>query len=79
MTSKKFEIYAYSYGPDKSDQVRQNLIKSVDVFDDVREMSDKDIAMLARQDKLDIAVDLKGLYKASTLRYICLSPCSITN
>ena len=57
---QKFEIYAYSYGPDKSDQVRQNLIKSVDVFDDVREMSDKDIAMLARQDKLDIAVDLKG-------------------
>ena len=57
---QKFEVYAYSYGPDANDQMRQALIKSVDVFDDVREMSFKDTALLARQDKIDIAVDLKG-------------------
>lgn len=64
---QKFEIYAYSYGPDKKDKMREMLIKSVDVFDDVREMTDKDIATLARQDKIDIAVDLKGLTKDQRL------------
>ena len=57
---QKFEVYAYSYGPDANDQMRQALIKSVDVFDDVRELSFKDTALLARHDKIDIAVDLKG-------------------
>lgn len=57
---EKFEIYAYSIGPKRDDYMRQNLIKSVDVFDDVSQMSDKDIALLARQDQIDIAIDLKG-------------------
>ena len=58
---EKFEIYAYSYGPSKkNDEMRQKLIKSVDFFKNVRKMNDKDIALLARQDKIDIAVDLKG-------------------
>jgi len=57
---KKFEIYAYSIGPKKDDFMRENLIHSVDVFDDVSQMSDRDVALLARQDEIDIAVDLKG-------------------
>lgn len=74
---QKFEIYAYSYGPDKLDQVRQNLIKSVDVFDDVGEMSDKDIAMLARQDKLDIAIDLKGHTRHQRLGIFAYRPAPV--
>ena len=57
---KKFKIYAYSIGLKRDDYMRQNLINSVDVFDDVSQMSDRDIALLARQDEIDIAVDLKG-------------------
>ena len=57
---EKFEIYAYSIGPKRDDFMRQNLIKAVDVFHDVSQMNDRDIAMLARQDEIDIAVDLKG-------------------
>ena len=56
----EFEIYAYSYGPKKDDYMRQHLINSVDVFDDVSQMNDQDIALLARQDEIDIAIDLKG-------------------
>jgi protein O-GlcNAc transferase len=63
--SEKFEIYAYSFGPDKNDEMQQRLIKAVDVFDDVANMSDKDAALLARQDKIDIVVDLKGYTKDS--------------
>jgi predicted O-linked N-acetylglucosamine transferase (SPINDLY family) len=62
---EKFELYAYSFGPDGNDEMRQRLIKAVDVFDDVKMMNDKDIALLARQDQIDIAVDLKGHTKDS--------------
>jgi protein O-GlcNAc transferase len=62
---EKFELYAYSFGPDTNDEMRQRLIHAVDVFDDIKEMSDKNIALLARQDKIDIAVDLKGFTKDS--------------
>ena len=55
-----FEIFAYSFGPEKKDEMRSRLIKAVDDFTDVRNLSDFDTALLARKDKLDIAVDLKG-------------------
>jgi predicted O-linked N-acetylglucosamine transferase (SPINDLY family) len=57
---EKFELYAYSFGPNSNDEMRQRLIRAVDVFADVRLKSDKDIALLAQKDKIDIAVDLKG-------------------
>ena len=40
--------------------MRQRLTKSFDSFADVQGMSDKDIALQARQDEIDIAVDLNG-------------------
>jgi predicted O-linked N-acetylglucosamine transferase (SPINDLY family) len=63
----QFEIYAYSYGPDKQDEMRKSLIKSVDVFHDVREMSNMQIVELARSEQLDIAIDLKGFTKGTRL------------
>ena len=64
---RNFEVYAYSYGSDKNDHMRQNLVKSVSVCHDVRKLSDKDVVELARQDKIDIAVDLKGYTKGQRL------------
>jgi predicted O-linked N-acetylglucosamine transferase (SPINDLY family) len=43
--------------------MRSRLVSAVTVFDDVRDMKDYDIALLAQQDKIDIAVDLKGYTK----------------
>jgi predicted O-linked N-acetylglucosamine transferase (SPINDLY family) len=40
--------------------MRQRLVKSFDCFTDVQDMSDKDISFRARQDKIDIAIDLNG-------------------
>ncbi len=59
----KFKIFAYSYGPNINDEMRRRLIKSVSYFRDVRLKTDHDIALLARNDKIDIAVDLKGYTK----------------
>lgn len=62
----KFEVYVYSFGKSlENDEVREKLKNSVDVFKDVIDLSDKDIAVLARIDQIDIAIDLKGYTKNS--------------
>jgi protein O-GlcNAc transferase len=53
-------IFAYSYGPISQDEIHQRLVRDVDAFYDVRQMTDMGIVELARQDNLDIAIDLKG-------------------
>ena len=56
----KFEVIAFSLGPDTQDQLRVRLAGAFDRFIDVRDMSDRDIALLAREIELDIAIDLGG-------------------
>ena len=56
----KFEVYGYSIYGFHEDSFSERLKKSFDIFDNVSEMSDKEIAFLARQDNLDIAIDLNG-------------------
>ena len=56
----QFEIFGYSIYGSSSCIMRQRLKKSFDSFTDVQSMSDRDIALQARQDKIDIAVDLNG-------------------
>jgi predicted O-linked N-acetylglucosamine transferase (SPINDLY family) len=59
----KFETIALSFGPDSQDEVRKRLVASCDQFIDVRGKSDRDVALLARDLSVDIAVDLKGYTK----------------
>ena len=40
--------------------MRQRLIEAFDVFIDVKDMSDKEVALKAQRDKIDIAIDLTG-------------------
>jgi predicted O-linked N-acetylglucosamine transferase (SPINDLY family) len=61
----QFGLYAYSFGPNYNDAMRSRLKDAVDVFHDVRSLSDKDIAEVARKEGIDIAIDLKG-YTANT-------------
>jgi protein O-GlcNAc transferase len=56
----RFEICAYSFGPDRQDHMRARAIAAVDSFHDIRGMDDLTAAMFARSHELDIAVDLKG-------------------
>jgi predicted O-linked N-acetylglucosamine transferase (SPINDLY family) len=56
----QFEVFGYSIYGSSSCIMRQRLKKSFDSFTDVQSMSDRDIALQARQDKIDIAVDLNG-------------------
>jgi len=56
----KFEIIAFSMGPDSSAAMRDRLVAAFDDFVDIRKMTNVDAARLARERKLDIAIDLMG-------------------
>jgi predicted O-linked N-acetylglucosamine transferase (SPINDLY family) len=57
----KFELFGFSFGPDKNDEMRKRISSSFDHFVDVRLKSDVDIVKLSRNFKIDIAIDLKGI------------------
>ena len=56
----KFEIFAFSFGPNKNDEMYKRNSQVFDHFIDVTEMSDEEITMLSRQLFIHIAIDLKG-------------------
>ncbi|WP_374469983.1 tetratricopeptide repeat protein [Phenylobacterium sp.] len=58
---ERFEVTAFSYGPETGDPMRTRLKAAFDRFYDVRDLGDAEIAEMARGLGVDIAVDLKGL------------------
>jgi predicted O-linked N-acetylglucosamine transferase (SPINDLY family) len=56
----RFELIAFSFGPDQQDEMQKRVFKAFDQFIDVRMMSDKAAAELSRKLCIDIAVDLGG-------------------
>lgn len=56
----RFEIFGFSFGPDKDDEMRKRVATAFDRFIEVREKSDREIAALSREMEIDIAVDLSG-------------------
>ncbi|MEN9374762.1 MAG: hypothetical protein RIR79_2314 [Pseudomonadota bacterium] len=56
----RFEIIGFAFGVESNDAMRQRLMRAFDQFLDVRHQSDKEVAQLARQLEIDIAVDLNG-------------------
>lgn len=57
----KFEIYAFSSGPDTGDEMRLRLEQGFEHFIDVKAETDAQVIARARALELDIAVDLSGL------------------
>jgi protein O-GlcNAc transferase len=62
---EKFSLHGYSLGPQHDDEMRDRLSKTFDFFHDVQLENDANIAALARQDGIDIAIDLSGYTKHS--------------
>ena len=72
----QFEIYAYSL-KNFQDDMQKKIIKSVDHFKNVSHLSDKDITLLARKDKIDIVIDLMGHTKNSRTDIFALRALSL--
>ena len=56
----KFEIHAFSFGPDTKDELNIRIKAGVDYFHNVQMRSDQDIVKLSRSLEIDIAIDLTG-------------------
>ncbi len=56
----KVDLTIFSFGPDSNDAMRTRLRSACQDFVDVQNLSDLEVAKLARKRQIDIAVDLKG-------------------
>lgn len=63
----RFDVVGFSYGPDSAGPMRTRLAAACDRFIDVRGRSDVEVAALARDLGVDIAVDLKGFTQGSRM------------
>lgn len=58
-----FELFAFSFGPNVQDAMRQRVSAAFDHFIEVGHLSDREVAQMSRELGIDIAVDLKGFTK----------------
>lgn len=56
----RVRVHVYAYDTAPCDTARESLQNAVPIYRDVTAASDHDIANLAREDGLDLAIDLKG-------------------
>jgi predicted O-linked N-acetylglucosamine transferase (SPINDLY family) len=56
----RFEVIGVSLGPDDQSDIRARLKAAFDQFHDVRDKSDRDVAALIHDMRIDIAVDRSG-------------------
>ena len=56
----KFKVYGYSIKKIEKDHLHKRLVGSFDVFRELGELSDKEAALLSREDRIDIAINLNG-------------------
>ena len=68
----RFEISAFAFGPDSASPLRARQRAAFDRFIEVRDKSDREIAALARDLCVDIAVDLGGFTEHCRTRIFAL-------
>ena len=61
----RFELVAFSFGPDSTGEMRQRISSAFDQFLDVQDKPDLEVAALSRSLGIDIAIDLKGFTQDS--------------
>ncbi len=74
----RFEVYAYSYGPDDHSPERQRIESNVDHFLDIRQLTDQQTAEHMRANAIDILIDLTGYTKHSRTSIVALKPAPIS-
>jgi protein O-GlcNAc transferase len=74
---ERFEIFAFSFGPDDHSAMRGRLARSFDHFFDVAALSDSEVAGKLRECEIDIAVDLMGHTRLARPRILAYRPAPI--
>ncbi|MDC3148636.1 tetratricopeptide repeat protein [Prochlorococcus sp. AH-716-I05] len=68
---EQFDVYIYSLNSEE-DELTDELKRNVNVFRNISDISDEKAAFIAREDSLDIAVDLMGYMKKRGLSIFSL-------
>ena len=63
----RFEIVAFSMGPTVQDDMRLRLLKAFDHFIEIDSKTNQEVVLLAREMKIDIAVDMCGFTGGSRI------------
>ncbi|HET9664994.1 MAG TPA: tetratricopeptide repeat protein, partial [Burkholderiales bacterium] len=74
---ERFEVFAYSHGPDDKSAMRQRVRAACEHFVDIAWESDDVAAERIRADQLDILVDLKGYTAGDRLTIMARRPCDV--
>ncbi len=73
----RFEIYAYSYGPEDNSALRTRLRAACEHFIDIARDPDDLAAARIKDDELDILVDLKGYTLGARTAILARRPCPL--
>lgn len=73
----RFEVFAYSIGPDDGSEYRRHVASRVDHFIDIREEPPLQTARRIRSDGIDILVDLKGYTNDARPEIFALQPAPV--
>ncbi len=73
----RFEVFAYSYGPDDKSVMRQRLEAGFENFKNCERLNNQEIANLIRSDQIDILFDLKGFTQNTRSQLLALHPAPI--
>jgi protein O-GlcNAc transferase len=73
----KFEVWAYSYGPDDKHPVRQRIQEGAEHFVDLEGHSLQSMVERIRNDEIDILVDLSGNTRGSKIQVLGHRPAPV--
>lgn len=73
----RFEVFAYSHGPDEKSAMRARVEGAIEHFVDVRALTSRDIAQRIADDQIDILIDLKGHTAGNRLEVFAYRPAPV--
>jgi protein O-GlcNAc transferase len=73
----RFEVYAYSYGPDDGSPIRARIKSACEHFVDIAGHSHAEAARRIQSDGIEVLVDLKGYTLGSRSQIVALRPAAV--
>jgi protein O-GlcNAc transferase len=74
---ERFEVTAYSYGPDDKSALRGRVRASLEHWRDVRALSDEGVARTIRDDGIDLLIERKGHTHGGRLGILAQRPAAV--
>ena len=75
--TNRFEIFAYSHGPQDSSPMRKRVVAACEHFVDIAYDTDDAAAQRIRSDGIDILIDIKGYTVGDRITIMARRPCDI--